>query len=142
MPFASNLKLLSWQYGVPTGQLEVWFAGGCGIDGCSGTDLAVDHDHECCAKRQRPTCGRCTRGILCRRHNVALEVFLDSPAVLAYLKRTEAGRTTLIRMGLNLSERPVPLGRRPVTPDEAIAHERRRAARRRKTQRPRDRRSA
>lgn len=30
-------------------------------------NLAVDHDHSCCPKT--PTCGKCTRGLLCSRCN-------------------------------------------------------------------------
>lgn len=41
---------------------------------CSETEgLEVDHDHKCCPKR--PTCGKCTRGLLCDSHNRALGYF-------------------------------------------------------------------
>jgi hypothetical protein len=36
--------------------------------------------------------------VLCQRHNLGLEAFFDSPAVIDYLKRTEAGRKTLARL--------------------------------------------
>lgn len=49
-------------------------------DGCSvcGSDfrLAVDHDHTCCASIE--SCGKCIRGVLCMRHNVALGQVGDS----------------------------------------------------------------
>lgn len=32
--------------------------------------LAVDHDHKCCSKT--PTCGKCTRGLLCGACNTSL----------------------------------------------------------------------
>jgi hypothetical protein len=41
---------------------------------CSETEgLEIDHDHACCPKR--PTCGKCTRGLLCDRHNRAIGFF-------------------------------------------------------------------
>lgn len=46
--------------------------GCCGICGVRPTDqaLSVDHDHSCCPTT--PTCGRCSRGLLCRHCNLAL----------------------------------------------------------------------
>lgn len=37
-----------------------------------GRGPSVDHDHNCCSTR--PTCGACTRGLLCNRCNVKLGV--------------------------------------------------------------------
>jgi hypothetical protein len=42
-------------------------------------DLSVpslDHDHNCCKKR--PTCGKCNRGVVCRRCNSLLSFAEDS----------------------------------------------------------------
>lgn len=40
----------------------------------------VDHDHSCCG--QRKTCGRCTRGLLCRNCNTAIGMLFEAPEVL------------------------------------------------------------
>lgn len=40
--------------------------------------LAVDHDHQCCP--EVPTCGRCTRGVLCGMCNKLLGHLRDDPA--------------------------------------------------------------
>lgn len=36
----------------------------------SSERLCIDHDHSCCSTY--PTCGKCTRGVLCQRCNVLL----------------------------------------------------------------------
>jgi hypothetical protein len=49
---------------------------------CSETrDLCVDHDHRCCPGKR--SCGRCVRGILCRKHNAGLGHFSDDVKGLA-----------------------------------------------------------
>lgn len=40
---------------------------------------AVDHDHSCCPGGR--SCGRCVRGILCRKCNVAIGYLNDDPAL-------------------------------------------------------------
>jgi len=42
--------------------------------------LAVDHDHKCCPKP--PTCGKCTRGLVCSVDNKLLGHFRDDPQAL------------------------------------------------------------
>lgn len=55
--------------------------------------LVVDHDHKCCPKP--PTCGKCTRGMLCSRCNIFigyLEFIIDSGLLekaLSYIKRVK-----------------------------------------------------
>lgn len=50
---------------------------------------AVDHDHSCCS--DKPYCGACTRGIVCRPCNIGLGGFRDSEQFLLlaidYLRR-------------------------------------------------------
>ncbi len=49
-----------------------------------GQSLAVDHDHDCCPAyaSQKITCGKCNRGLLCKRCNTGIGYFLDEPARL------------------------------------------------------------
>jgi len=60
--------------------------GGCAICGeqcATGRQLAVDHDHGCCAVPPSDrTCGKCVRGLLCASCNNALGAFRDSPRLL------------------------------------------------------------
>lgn len=46
-------------------------------------DLAVDHDHACC--RGHKSCGRCVRGLLCRRCNHVLGQVKDDVRLLVKL---------------------------------------------------------
>jgi hypothetical protein len=65
----------------------------CGLCGATGR-LVIDHDHTCCPGER--TCGKCTRGFLCRGHNVGLGLFGDDPALLRaaadYIERHRAAR--------------------------------------------------
>lgn len=47
----------------------------CGVARDAG--FSIDHDHNCCPDTQI-TCGKCVRGVLCRKCNLALER-LDQP---------------------------------------------------------------
>lgn len=53
-----------------------------GFDGSSkASSWVVDHDHSCCPAQ--PTCGKCTRGIICGGCNTALGLAGDSVDVVA-----------------------------------------------------------
>lgn len=57
------------KYGIDAATYKMMYANGCEV--CGGFDgLAVDHDHNCCPGKI--TCGKCVRGVLCRRHNWAM----------------------------------------------------------------------
>jgi len=71
-------------------------SGGCYICGRtkkenSGKNLSVDHDHSCCNK-EKGSCGKCVRGLLCDKCNRAIGLLDDnynSAINLAnYLKNT------------------------------------------------------
>jgi len=58
--------------------------GGCAICGGQNPDhrkLAVDHDHSCCPK-QKKSCGKCIRGLLCSRCNHMLGHARDTIEIL------------------------------------------------------------
>lgn len=79
-------KKVLWQYGLTLKQYDELLElqdGVCRI--CKqppeeGKNLHVDHDHRCCPVR--PTCGRCTRGLLCDLCNKGLGMFRDNPELL------------------------------------------------------------
>jgi hypothetical protein len=56
-------------------------------------NVHVDHDHSCCSGKR--TCGKCVRGLLCGKCNVALGGFRDDPRIIrraaAYLERYREG---------------------------------------------------
>ena len=63
--------------------------------------LHVDHDHSCCATKK--TCGRCVRGLLCRRCNTLLgwyeRQFTDWADVDAYLSQAPSAYPTEVEAG-------------------------------------------
>ena len=54
-----------------------------------GLDTCVDHDHRCCPGTK--SCGKCVRGLLCRRYNSGLGLFRDdlllTRSATSYLER-------------------------------------------------------
>lgn len=63
----------------------------CRIEFSPSEPYCIDHDHTCCPGVA--SCGRCARGLLCRRCNAALGMMLDDPgiarAAAAYLDATK-----------------------------------------------------
>lgn len=57
--------------------------------------LAVDHDHSCCPDKK--SCGRCIRGLLCSRCNLALghlyEDISRMQAMIAYVQKSRESRS-------------------------------------------------
>lgn len=49
--------------------------GACGDEEISESTAIIDHDHNCC--REAPTCGQCTRALVCRGCNSALGFIRD-----------------------------------------------------------------
>jgi hypothetical protein len=61
----------------------------CGKVNSNGKALFVDHDHRCCP--DTPTCGKCTRQLLCGPCNHGIGYLQDDPGLIrqaaAYLER-------------------------------------------------------
>ena len=69
--------------------------GKCAVCGTSPKRrLAVDHDHKCCP--QVPTCGRCTRGLICSNCNTTVGLVKEDISVLhkliAYLEEHDKSK--------------------------------------------------
>lgn len=56
------------KYRIPVQRLEYMLSNGCEVCG-DLNNLCIDHDHTCC--NSTPTCGKCTRGVLCNSCNKA-----------------------------------------------------------------------
>lgn len=80
---ASHEKYLERTYRMPPGMYArlLEFQGGvcymCRRATGASKKLAVDHDHACCP--ETPTCGKCTRGLLCSVDNKFLGHGRDDP---------------------------------------------------------------
>jgi len=93
-----NHNKVIFRYGLTLTELIELFADPkCAI--CEGeSDLVIDHDHACCPVDKFPgykvSCGKCIRGLLCRRCNTALGMLDDDSAkiqgLIAYLSDYEA----------------------------------------------------
>lgn len=93
-PERARAYVLMYHYGITLEQYAVMLdaqGGVCAtchrpetlVDTRYGTPLklAVDHDHACCPGKK--TCGKCLRGLVCKRCNQVLGLVDDDPALLA-----------------------------------------------------------
>jgi hypothetical protein len=75
------------RYGLTPEQFAVMFAGQdgrcaiCHTESPGGQGWHVDHDHRCCNTR-KTSCGRCIRGLLCSRCNIAIGNLRDDPIII------------------------------------------------------------
>jgi hypothetical protein len=86
-------KALYYRYSISKDRYLEMTANGCESCG-SFKSLHVDHDHNCCpyeeGKRDGKTCGKCVRGILCKRCNTAeglVGSIETAEKLLGYMKR-------------------------------------------------------
>ena len=102
-PGAASANTRKYNYGIEPHRYELLLqaqGGVCAICGRPETavirgtiaSMSVDHDHGCCPGKK--SCGKCIRGLLCRRCNGALGLFRDDPrllsAALTYLEKKQA----------------------------------------------------
>ena len=84
----------------------------CGTDAPGGQGWHVDHDHRCCNTR-KTSCGRCIRGLLCSRCNIAIGNLRDDAVIIqAALDYVVAHRIRLDSL-VGLPVEPVPVTRLP-----------------------------
>jgi hypothetical protein len=86
---SARLWRIKKKYNIDKDTYARMLSNGCEV--CGGFDaLAVDHDHGCCPGEE--TCGKCVRGMLCKRHNWAMGNLNDSSdearALAEYIDRT------------------------------------------------------
>jgi len=83
----------SSRYGLTAERYETLLATprcpGCHYEFKNTSERHIDHDHSCC--KETPTCGECTRGVLCSGCNVALGRVEDSVMTLSRLIRYLGG---------------------------------------------------
>jgi hypothetical protein len=69
----------------------------CAFPGCDKEPAELDHDHKCCPGKY--SCGKCIRGALCSKHNMALGQFNDSikqlKQAISYLESYDGTNATL-----------------------------------------------
>ena len=73
------------RYGISVERLNEMLSQGCAAKDfgqCAG-GLQIDHNHLCC-NTARSSCGKCVRGVLCRKHNTSLGHIEIDPAFTAW----------------------------------------------------------
>lgn len=80
-----SARLRVWMYRLTPERHTFMLAAQRGICAiCKGSEtrgrLQIDHDHSCC--HTKPTCGQCTRGLLCGWCNKVLWRYKDDPKLL------------------------------------------------------------
>lgn len=76
-------------------------SGTCMLPSCDKSldDFAcVDHDHSCCPGTY--SCGKCVRGLLCKKHNTAIGGFSDDPDLMREGIEHVEGPSIWERMGI------------------------------------------
>lgn len=77
---------VEWNYSLGLGGLQRLvesqggLCGACQLPLSATKRIAVDHDHSCCPGKK--SCGKCVRGVLHQKCNLAIGVFEDSPELL------------------------------------------------------------
>ena len=75
-------SLIKSKYNLTMTQYKELMANGCAVCG-SIDELCIDHDHNCCAGKT--SCGKCVRGALCNKHNLADGAFGTIDEIVTYL---------------------------------------------------------
>lgn len=72
-----KLRAIKRKYNLDSEEYLDMMASGCEVCG-SFDNLCIDHDHNCCdTYGSQATCGKCVRGVLCRRCNIAEGLYKD-----------------------------------------------------------------
>lgn len=82
--YRNYMRLRNYQ--MTAEQFDIWLLSQngccavCGSDSPGERHWALDHDHSCCSTT--PTCGNCTRGLLCHKCNRMLGLANDNIEIL------------------------------------------------------------
>lgn len=76
-PRAKHISYLKRTYNLSFEEYQDLMKSGCEVCG-SYENLRIDHNHDCCPSKTK-TCGKCIRGVLCDRHNLAEGLLRGNP---------------------------------------------------------------
>lgn len=93
---ANRISIAARKYSLPKNVVEQILTepvcSGCGKTQLEASVFHFDHDHNCCSGRK--SCGKCYRGLLCQKCNIALGQSNNDPTILRnlanYLERYSA----------------------------------------------------